>query len=259
MHASDACTEKDIINRAKELIPTAKDTLKLALEEMKRKGINLQEKLNLWDLAEELIITTGKIFDEKLEEARKYGELELRKRGLGTRNLTKALSNLARQHGGETIEEIFAFILNMYNIPFERKVNVGTKDFPAEADFVIPGLQMFNYNKKCTILISVKRKVRERWKLTLGDAYILRAVHGYPDNIWFVTLAKRNEVDIPAKAVKIFTRLEIRVYVPDPVFDRFSRYDSSERRDRARKFSSIIDDIRESLQECSDSLLNFLK
>jgi hypothetical protein len=248
--------EDDIINNTLKIVPNARETLELAIKWLKESGFDMKNQ-DVWSLAEKLLIVTGEIFDSKMEEARRYGEAQLQKHGFGTRKLRKALDNLARQHGGETVEEILSYILQVSGIRFERKVKLGTKDFPAEADFVIPGKKFFEIDKRCVILISVKRKVRERWKLTVGDAYILRAIHGYPDNIWFVTLAKRDEVDLPVKAVKVFTRLGISVYVPDPVFERYSRYDSSKERNKVRKFSWLIDDIVQTLKRCQGVTLYF--
>jgi hypothetical protein len=138
-HRESGTIESDIINEAKGMVPNARETLELAIERIKEtKGDGAFKGRDPWEIAEELITVTGEIFEEKLNKSREYGEKRLKEYGFGTRRLSISLANLAKQHGGETVEEIFAFILNMYNISYTRKVNVGTRDFPAEADFVVP-------------------------------------------------------------------------------------------------------------------------
>ena len=50
----------------------------------------------------------------------------------------------------------------------------------------------------------------------MGEAYILRKIHGIPDNVWFATL----ECDIDDYIVATMTKLDIRVYIPDDCYEQ---------------------------------------
>lgn len=96
-------------------------------------------------------------------------------------------------------------------------------------------------NKKKRLIISLKREVRERWKLTLGDAYILREIYKYPDNLWFVSL-----FDPPVDAVRVFLKLKIRIFVPDGSFDNIVKQLNDLKKEelsRLRPFSKVFEDL----------------
>lgn len=57
----------------------------------------------------------------------------------------------------------------------------------------------------------------------MGEAYILRKIHGIPDNVWFATL----ECDIDDYIVATMTKLDIRVYIPDDCYEQFRRFQNT--------------------------------
>jgi hypothetical protein len=153
-----------------------------------------------------------------------------------SRELETSLANSRRMRAGVTLERIFKRMLELFQIPYERPE---LKE--AEFDFVVPDMETLKHNPKGAVLISLKRKVRERWKLTVGDAYILREIYRYPDNMWFVSL-----FDPPVDAVKVFLKLKIRVYVPNSSYQRIrGELDTlpDEELGRLREFSQIFEDL----------------
>lgn len=154
------------------------------------------------------------------------------------RDFETSLANSRRARAGRTLEILFKRLLDLFGIPAEKPSELGEAEF----DFVIPDSTTLRRDPQKAVLISLKREVRERWKLTVGDAYILRKIYGFPDNIWFVSL-----FDPPLDAVRIFLKLGIRVYVPDGSYDgiRDGLGDLSEEElSGLRRFSQIFDDLR---------------
>lgn len=154
------------------------------------------------------------------------------------RDFETSLANSRRVRAGRTLELIFRRMLDLFSIPHERPRDLGEAEF----DFVIPDMLTLKRDPERAVLISLKRKVRERWKLTVGDAYILREIYGYPDSVWFVSL-----FDPPVDAVRIFLKLKIRVYVPDGSFTDILKQLkdlAEEELKRLRPFSRIFEDLK---------------
>ena len=154
------------------------------------------------------------------------------------RDFETSLANSRRARAGRTLEILFTRLLDLFGIPAEKPSGLGEAEF----DFVIPDSITLRRDPRKAVLISLKREVRERWKLTVGDAYILREIYGFPDNIWFVSL-----FDPPLDAVRIFLKLKIRVYVPNGSYDRIRNglTDlSKEELSGLRKFSQIFEDLK---------------
>lgn len=152
-----------------------------------------------------------------------------------------SLANARRARAGATLEKIFLKLLNVYGISYKKHVRMGEAEF----DFAIPSGEQALRNPHRSVLISLKREVRERWKLTVGDAYILRQKYGYPvlENIWFASLGEP-----PLEAIAAMTALCIVTYVPNDHFNVVSetlrkRGDLTDREiARIRRFSRIIED-----------------
>jgi len=166
---------------------------------------------------------------EKFRTGR-YGKID-------SREFETSLANSRKVRAGVTLELIFRRMLDLFLIPHEHPKELGEAEF----DFAVPDTETLKKDPKKAVLISLKRKVRERWKLTVGDAYILREIYGYPDNLWFVSL-----FDPPVDAVRVFLRLKIRVFVPDGSFDNIIRQLkdlTEEELKRLRPFSKIFEDL----------------
>jgi len=154
------------------------------------------------------------------------------------RDFETSLANSRRVRAGLTLETIFRHMLDLFSIPHEPPKDLGEAEF----DFVIPDMATLKNNPKKAVLISLKREVRERWKLIVGDAYILREIYRYPDNVRFVSL-----FEPPIDAVRVFLKLKIRVFVPDASYEGILRELkglSSHELGRLRRFSLVFDDLK---------------
>lgn len=158
------------------------------------------------------------------------------------REFEKSLDNTRKARAGATLEKIFLRLLDLYDIKYEKGVRI----WEAEFDFAIPDKRSAIGRPERSVLISLKREVRERWKLTVGDAYIIRHKYGYPvlENIWFVSLGEP-----PLDAVTAMVSLCIAVYLPNDYYNkvltglRSGAYDLSEQElNRIKPFSKIVED-----------------
>ena len=156
----------------------------------------------------------------------KYGNVD-------TTVFETSLRNSRMSRAGLTLEKIISLIFEaMYERYSQLKSQKRTKNIienvhycnkEVEFDYVFPDRTSAIGDPRHSALISLKRNVRERWKLTVGDAYILRYKCSYPiyDNIWFVSL-----YEMPLEAIAAMPPLCIRVYVPEDIFRSIcSRWD----------------------------------
>jgi hypothetical protein len=159
------------------------------------------------------------------------------------REFEKSLDNARKARAGATLEKIFLKLLELYRIKHEKSVQIEEAEF----DFAIPDRTSAIENPESSVLISLKREVRERWKLTVGDAYIIRQKYDYPvlENIWFASLGSP-----PLEAVTAMVTLCIVVYVPNDHYNeilqklRGAAHGLSEQElARIRPFSKIIEDV----------------
>jgi hypothetical protein len=158
------------------------------------------------------------------------------------REFEKSLDNARKARAGATFEKIFVQLLDLYEVKYEKGVQIGEAEF----DFVVPDKRSAIENPERSALISLKREVRERWKLTVGDAYIIRQKYGYPvlENVWFASLGQP-----PLEAVTAMVALCIVVYVPNSYYDeilgklRKEVHDLGEQElARIKPFSKIVED-----------------
>ena len=145
--------------------------------------------------------------------------------------LEKSLMQSRATRAGDTVELIIQKLLEILNIPCERKVWFPKRN-GEQLDIVIPDKLTLLENPQNAIIISIKREVRERWREVVGEAYILRDVFGVPDNIWFVAIS----CDVSNYAVRSMTKLCIRVYIPDKCFKDYEKYG-------ARPLSQMFNDV----------------
>lgn len=133
--------------------------------------------------------------------------------------LEKSLSQSRMARGGLTTEKIIHRMISILGVPCERNVKYPDK-YGETLDLVVPGKRTLESDPSRTIIISVKRKVRERWRQVVGEAYILREVHGILSNIWFVTIT----CNVSKYIVRSMTTLGIKVYVPDKCVKEYETY-----------------------------------
>ncbi len=211
-------------------------------EALKRLGLDKDKirEMRPYEVANKLEEMCHKIYSEYEETVRQkfikgmYGRYDVRE-------FETSLANARRQRGGKTLETIFEELLKLYGIPYDSG-----KIYEAEFDFIIPSRDTAMRNPRKAVLILVKREVRERWRLTVGDAYILRRIYNFPeelDNIWFISL-----FDPPIDAVTSMVKLNIRIYVPNGSFNRIveevrSRVTENEL-SRIKRFSEIFEDLQ---------------
>jgi len=146
--------------------------------------------------------------------------------------LEQSLQQSRMSRAGKTTEEIFKLLINSLGIEYER--NARKRQIGGEKpDFLIPDRETFDKDPSKAVILSVKRKVRERWREVVGEAYILRKIHRIPDNVWFATL----ECDIDDCVVDTMTKLDIRVYIPDDCYEQFKRFQ------KAYPLSQLFEDL----------------
>jgi len=180
----------------------------------------------------------------KLERAchKRYREYEnvvrekYLKRGVDPAKLEKSLMQTRATRAGRTVELIIHTLLDIVGIPNEKNVRYPHRDGET-LDIVIPSSHVLKIRPKDAIIISIKRQVRERWREIVGEAYILRKIHGIPDNIWFVTIT----CNISTYIVRSMTKLEIRVYVPNECYEEFKDVG-------ARCVSDLVNDVKSFLE-----------
>jgi hypothetical protein len=232
-------------------LPAVDDILKRALKELGITNLRDLRKQPPYVIAEQLEKKCHEIYnryESRIREKRRkglYGPVDDQK-------FETSLANSRRARAGKTLEKIFISLLDAYNIKYERDVHINEVEF----DFVIPSRMHAINNPRRSILISIKREVRERWKLTVGDAYILRYKYGYPllENVWFASLGEP-----PLEAVTAMASLCIRVYIPNSIYEdtkkRASKLLTEGELKRIRPFSYIIEDVLkilegEEIKEC---------
>jgi len=219
-------------------IPSTEDIIEEALKELSYSNRFKLLQIPANEAVRELEKKCHEIYNRYEEQVRrkfregKYGG------ECSNREFETSLANSRRARAGATLEHIFKLMLRLREIPCEKPSDLGEAEF----DFVIPDMNTLKENPDNAVLISLKRKVRERWKLTVGDAYILRKIYGYKNNIWFVSL-----FDPPSEAVKVFLKLGIRVYVPDDSYERILEEIrtsvSDDELSKLRKFSQVFSDL----------------
>ena len=233
-------------------IPSVDEILSKALEELVKEvraeigerdlsEAELLKKLRPYQVMARLESKCHEIYNKYEEHVR-----EKLRRGLygsvDQREFEKSLDNARKARAGATLEKIFLKLLDLYKVKYEKEVQIGEAEF----DFVVPDKRSAIENPERSVLISLKREVRERWKLTIGDAYIIRQKYDYPvlENIWFASLGQP-----PLEAVTAMVALCIVVYVPNNYYDEILRelrrgiYDLSEQElARIKPFSKIVED-----------------
>ena len=220
-------------------IPSVEEIIEKAFKELNlnRQAIFSREPYQVALLLEKKCHEIYNRYESKIREKFNRGEYK----GVDSRTFENSLANSRRSRAGLTLEKIFIRLLKVYRIPYKK----GVKIKEAEFDYAIPNEQRIFKDPYKTVLISLKRKVRERWKLTVGDAYILRQLYGVPeiDNIWFISL-----FEPPINAVTAMTRLNIRVYVPNgfyhTIINQVKNILSDEQISRIKEFSQVFEDLK---------------
>lgn len=188
----------------------------------------------------------ARMLERKCHEVyRRYEERvrERRKDKVDPARLEQSLQQSRMSRASKTTEEIFRLLIDSLGVRYERdarKRQIGGET----PDFLIPDRETFDKDPSKAVILSVKRKVRERWREVVGEAYILK-IHGIPDNVWFATL----ECDIDDYIVDTMTKLDIRVYIPDDCYEQFRRFQ------KAYPLSQLFEDLLEfgkRQQNCSE-------
>lgn len=218
-------------------IPKASEILKEVISKL-NKEIDFERKVKLGEISPSraAALLESECY-KKYKEYEKIVKEKYIKLGVDPTELEKSLMQSRAPRAGETVERIIQLLLNWMNIPCERRVWFPKRNGEL-LDIVIPNKKMLLENPQKAIIISLKREVRERWREVVGEAYILRCVHGVPDNIWFATIT----CDVSKYIIKTISKLGIRVYVPDRCYEDYRKFG-------ARSISQMFDDIMTFLKE----------
>ena len=211
-------------------IPSVKEIFNEILSRTKWKDLATRVK------ADPRII--GTVFPQLEREAwDRYNEYEATvKEKWKSKKSLDVLENSLRQgrqpRGGYSSELIFQHLLTLSEIHSNRWVKYPEWEEGEQLDIVIPSKVIMYSDPAKTVVISIKRRVRERWREVVGEAYILREIHKYGGRIFFVTF----EADLEAYAVQSLQKLNVSVYTPESHSSRYSAYG-------VRPVASIVADL----------------
>ena len=201
------------------------------------------------------VITPSRIVKMLEEEAFKiYKECEEQVReeytsiGYDSKKLEQSLQQARFSRGGRTFEIIFTKLLDKFGIKYERNKVIKIYDDITEGekpDFIIPSVDSFCEDPSSAMVITVKRKVRERWREAIGEAQILRNKFGDNINIWFVGFDEK--LSLYSAVAMLDNRIK-RIYVINGRYDSLIKeLESIPNKDKylpnIRRFSDIFEDI----------------
>jgi hypothetical protein len=170
--------------------------------------------------------TIGTVFPQLEKEAwDRYNEYEAAvKEKWKSKKSLDILENSLRQgrqpRGGYSSELIFQHLLTLSGIHSSRWVKYPEAEEGEQLDMVIPSKATMYSDPAKTVTISIKRRVRERWREVVGEAYILREIHRYKGRIVFVTM----EADLESYALQSLQKLDVSVYTPESHSSRYAEY-----------------------------------
>jgi hypothetical protein len=134
--------------------------------------------------------------------------------------LEKSLSQSRPPRGGKSSELILHHLLTLSGMPAGTGARFPKGKEGERLDIIIPSKETMYAKPDKTAVISVKRKVRERWREVVGEAYLLREIHQYKGRIFFVTM----EADLSVYAMKSLQKLNVVLYTPEKHSTQFSMY-----------------------------------
>jgi hypothetical protein len=146
--------------------------------------------------------------------------------------LEKSLSQSRPARGGKSSELILHHLLSLSGVPVEQSARYPRGKEGELLDLVVPSKRALYSNPGQSAVISVKRKVRERWREVVGEAYLLREIHQYKGMILFVTM----EADLSDYAMKSMQKLKVVLYTPEEHAAQFAKYG-------VRPASSLVQDL----------------
>lgn len=211
-------------------IPSPKKILEEAINRLNVNEL-IRRNLSLSEIVERLHDECHKIYLQYEGKVREKWLLKIRSGEVKTdvREFETSLANSARARAGSTAELIIRYMLKMANIPFEARKYVGGE----QPDIIIPNVATLKRDPCKAVILSIKREVRERWRVSVGEAYILREVYGIKDNYWFVSIGH----DIDEYICKVMAKLKIRVYILNHLYERFKHIEGT------KPFSKLFDDL----------------
>lgn len=207
-------------------ISSPKEILEKAINELNIDRL-IKEGIPLSRIAESLEAKCHEIY---LQQERRVREKWLPKlKAEEIRVFETSLANSARARAGSTVELIIRFMLKKLNIPFESRKFIDGE----QPDIIIPDVDTLKKDPSKATILSIKREVRERWRVSVGEAYILREVYKVKDNYWFVSLGH----DIDEYICNIMSKLKIRVYVLNSLYEKFKHIEG------VRPLTKLFDDL----------------
>ncbi|WP_297506149.1 type II restriction endonuclease [Thermococcus sp.] len=252
----------DTRKKPTENIPSTSKIIEEAITELKIDA--LLDKLFEKDESGEGITPSriAKMLEEKAFDIYKEYENQVRKAylsvGYSREKLEQSFQQARFSRGGKTFEIIFTKLLNRFRIKYDRNKVIKIYDHITEGekpDFIIPSARAFLNDPSSSILITVKRKVRERWREAVGEAQILRNKFGNEINFWFVGFDEEFTI---YSAIAMLDNGIDRIYVINGRYDSlieeirrisYSNFDNDRYLLKIRRFSDIFDDIIQFMNE----------
>ncbi len=127
--------------------------------------------------------------------------------------LEKDLGNMRKARGGKTFEKAISHLLSAYGIPHQTPMGKARHELKS-IDLVVPDIETALSQSERSVLLALKRTLRERWKEEVAAAKERRC--------WLVTL----DADISEEKVTAILGEGIeRVYAPEEAIKRLSQSD----------------------------------
>lgn len=217
-------------------IPKASEIFEEARRRLNVDGL-FKEGVSPSAIVERLEGECHKIFLEHEEKVRERWLPKIRSGEVGVdeRAFETSLANSARARAGSTAEMIIRYMLRRMRIPFDYRKFVDGE----QPDIIIPSIEVLRRSPSEAVILSVKREVRERWRVSVGEAYILREVYGIKDNYWFISIGH----DIDKYICTIMTKLKIRVYILNSLYEQFKSIEG------VRPLSKLFEDLTQYIAE----------
>jgi hypothetical protein len=198
-------------------IPKAKEILDEILAKPEWKNLEKRIKSGQLSVSTAFVRLESQCYKRYLSYEKKVRKKWIHK---NAGKVSDSLSQSRASRGGSTTERILALLLTYSGIPVEKGVRYPRRKSGESLDMAIPSKRQLRARPGKTVVISVKRRVRERWREVVGEAYLMRKVHNYKGKILFVTM----EADLSAYAMRSMKKLGVRLYTPPKHAKKYKRY-----------------------------------
>lgn len=145
--------------------------------------------------------------------------------------LEKDLGNMRKARGGKTFEKAVSHLLSAWGIPHQAPQGNARRELKS-IDLVVPDVQTVQANPERSVLLALKRTLRERWKEEVPAAKGKRC--------WLITL---DPVISEGKVDAIIGEGIEQVYAPDEVVQRWRQ----NAKIQVRSLNALPEDLKQAI------------